>query len=62
MGSKVRITVKGGKIATAAEGYVGTGCEKDVEFFAKSLGGEQREATHTPTYYETPEQSQENER
>lgn len=59
MGTKVRITVTGGKISTAGEGYVGIGCEKDVNFFSHALGGEQREAEHTSAYYETPTQDQE---
>jgi hypothetical protein len=59
MATKVRITVAGGRISTQAEGYVGIGCEKDVEFFSKALGGEQREAEHTAEYFETPMPEQE---
>ena len=60
--AQVKITVTNGKLAIEGVGYSGPACEKDVEFFAKTLGGEEREAHHTLEYDNAPatEQTQEN--
>ena len=60
--AQVKITVTNGKLAIEGVGYAGPACEKDVEFFAKSLGTDEREAHHTLAYDDEPstETTQEN--